>query len=50
MKQLGFEETEPFRALKDKGFESSVKNFEIFRLFTEGFESSKEGFKSLEDD
>ena len=56
MKQLGFEKTEPFRALKDKririlktGFESLIDNFEIFRLFAKGFESSKKGFESLED-
>ena len=36
--------------LREKGFESAVENFEIFRLFTKGFESLKKGFESLEDD
>ena len=51
-----FWKTEPFRALKDKGiriFEKRIRiaywKFWNFRLFAKGFESSKEGFKSLED-
>ena len=55
MKQFGFEKTEPFRALKDKGIRILEKEIRIayeifwdFRLSAKGFESSKEGFESFE--